>query len=165
MAAGTNHTLAVKSDGTVWAWGNNWFGQLGLGTQSDSVPLSQQVPGLAGISAVGAGYNHSLAVGFGGTAFAWGHNLYGQVDSTGGFENEFRPSPVQVTGLSGIVAVTGGWVHSFALGANGRYWGWGGDSDGQLGDGVANFEVQAPTPGLARRLNGIVAGEAHTLGF
>jgi alpha-tubulin suppressor-like RCC1 family protein len=165
VAAGQVHTLALRSDGTIWAWGNNWFGQLGLGTQSDSVPTPEQVPGLAGMSAVGAGYNHSLAVGFGGTVFAWGYNLYGQVDSTGGFENEARPSPVQVAGLSGIVAVTGGWVHSFALGARGRYWGWGADHDGQLGDGTANVEVQAPTQGLAHALDALVAGEAHTLGF
>jgi alpha-tubulin suppressor-like RCC1 family protein len=165
VAAGQVHTLALKADGTVWAWGNNWFGQLGLGTQSDSVPTPTLVPGLAGMSAVGAGYNHSLAVGFGGTVFAWGYNLYGQVDSTGGDANEARPSPVQVAGLSRIVAVTGGWTHSLALAANGRSWGWGADHYGQIGDGVANFEVQAPTAGLAHGLDALVAGEAHTLGY
>ena len=55
------------------------------------------------------------------------------------FEHEVRTSPMQVAGLGGIAAVTGGWVHSFALGLDGRYWGWGADQNGQLGDGIANF--------------------------
>jgi alpha-tubulin suppressor-like RCC1 family protein len=165
VAAGQNHTLALKTDGTVWAWGNNWFGQLGLGTQTDSQPTPVQVPGLAAISAVGAGYDHSLAVGMGGTVFAWGYNFYGQVDGTGGDANEFRTTPVQVAGLTGIVAVTGGWTHSLALGASGRYWGWGADGAGQLGDGVASSELQGPTEGVARGLTRLVAGQTFTLGF
>jgi alpha-tubulin suppressor-like RCC1 family protein len=165
VAAGQSHTLALKSDGTVWAWGNNGFGQLGLGTQTDSVPTPTQVPCLAAMTAIGAGYDHSLAVGANGTVYAWGDNLYGQVGLPGGYADEFRTSPVQEPGLTGIVAVTGGWVDSFALGANGHYWGWGVDGSGELGDGVANFEVQGPTLGLAHGLGSLVAGEEHTLGF
>ncbi len=80
IAAGGTHSLAVTSAGSVWAWGNNIRGQLGFSTgsaQTSSTP--GQVTGLAGISTVGAGASHSLAIATDGTVWSWGYNYYGQL--------------------------------------------------------------------------------------
>jgi len=62
VAAGVLHSLALKADGTVWAWGENSSGQLGTGTTTDST-APVQVSGLSGVQAIAAGDNHSLALG------------------------------------------------------------------------------------------------------
>jgi len=73
VAAGKNYNLTIKTDGTVWGWGNNINGQLGDGSNvSRNIPV--QVSGLAGIIAVAAGEHHSLAIKRDGTAWAWGYN-------------------------------------------------------------------------------------------
>src|SRR5690348_7520446 len=76
MAAGAHHTVAVKSDGTVYAWGLNATGQLGDGTSTQRTsPV--QVSGLTHVVRVAAGFNHSLAVKDDGTVWAWGDNSKG----------------------------------------------------------------------------------------
>jgi alpha-tubulin suppressor-like RCC1 family protein len=77
ISAGYSHSLAVKSDGTVWSWGYNSYGQLGNGTTTQRAsPV--RVQGLTGIVAVSAGGQHSLALASDGTIWAWGWNYYGQ---------------------------------------------------------------------------------------
>ena len=75
VAAGGSHSLALKSDGTVWAWGSNSNGQLGDGTFNFH-PTPTQVPGLTGIIAIAAGQNHSLALKSDSTVWAWGQNNF-----------------------------------------------------------------------------------------
>lgn len=78
LDAGFYHSLALQTDGTMWSWGGNSFGQLGDGTTTNrSTPV--QVPGLTEVTAVGGGGNHSLAARFDGTVWAWGWNAYGQL--------------------------------------------------------------------------------------
>ena len=73
IAAGGVHSLALRSDGTVWAWGRNSFGQLGDNTNTNrNVPV--MVQGLSGVSAISAGDGHSLALKSDGTVWAWGSN-------------------------------------------------------------------------------------------
>ena len=95
IAVGSGHFLALRDDGTVWAWGLNTHGSLGDDTTVDKyIPV--QVKGLTGIVAIAAGGGHSLALKNNGTVWAWGENQYGQVgDNT----KEDRISPVQVMGL------------------------------------------------------------------
>jgi len=89
---GYGHTLALKSDGTVWAWGNNDRGQLGVGdTNNRSLPV--QVSGLTNIVAIATGDQHSLALRSDGTVWAWGYNGYGQLGDGTTFT---RTTPVQV---------------------------------------------------------------------
>src|SRR5262245_32345713 len=97
VSAGVAHALALRSDGTVWAWGNGTGGELGNGTLSiTGTPV--QVTGLTGIVAVAAGTNDSLALRSDGTVWAWGGNQYGQLGNgtTGGIHS----TPVLVTGLA-----------------------------------------------------------------
>jgi alpha-tubulin suppressor-like RCC1 family protein len=162
VAAGYLHTLALRSDGTVWAWGANYFGQLGLGTQTTFEPTPQLVSALPSATAVGAGYDHSLAVAADGTVYAWGYNQYGQAADPSLVEAVLTPK--QVPGLGGIVAVAGGLYHSVALTSTGRIYGWGSDAHGQLCDGTANLEAQpVPTLGLVKGVDAIASGSDHVL--
>lgn len=123
-----DHALAVLSNGTVFAWGDNSRGQLGDGTTSGSCGTSAS--GLSGAVAVAAGRNHSLALTSGGTVYAWGANGFGQLGN-GATTNSL--TPVAVSGLSGVVAISAGADSSFALKSDGTVWGWGSDASDALG--------------------------------
>ena len=159
VAAGTNHSLALKSDGTVWSWGYNSQGQLGDGTTTTRTsPV--QVTGISGAVAIDAGDSHSLAVKSDGTLWAWGVNGLGQL---GDGTTTNRTAPVQVAGLSGVVAAAGGTHHSLALESDGTVWAWGVNNYHQLGDGTT---TQRLTPVQVSGLSDIVAiaaGDAHSL--
>jgi hypothetical protein len=149
VAAGTFHSLAVRSDGTVWAWGANNGGQLGDGTTTNrSVPV--QVTGLTGVTQVAAGTFHSLAVRSDGTVWAWGNNLHGQL---GDGTTTNRSVPVQVTGLSGVTQVAAGWGQSLAVKSDGTVWAWGYNLQGELGDGTT---TDSPVPVPVAGLSGVV---------
>ncbi len=130
IAAGGSHSLAVKSDGTVWAWGYNHLGQLGNGTY-DGPPTPIQVSGLSNMMEVAAGGNHSLALKNDGTVWAWGNNSTAQLGD--GTTNTFRTTPVQTIGLSNVTALAAGDLHSMALKSDGTVWTWGSDAVGQRG--------------------------------
>jgi alpha-tubulin suppressor-like RCC1 family protein len=135
VAAGVTHSLALRDDGTVWTWGGNVAGQLGDGTMlSRSTPTL--VTGLSGVARIAAGDRFSLAVqtdGAAGRIWAWGENAAGQL---GDGSTVTRSSPVQVNGLSNVVAVAGGANFALAIKADGTVWGWGENTYGQLGDGT-----------------------------
>jgi alpha-tubulin suppressor-like RCC1 family protein len=134
MAAGTNHTLALKENGSVWGWGRNHFGQLGDGSTLDRKgPV--RVEGLSDVVAIATGgvTPVSLAVKKDGTVWAWGANTKGQV---GDGSTTHRLTPVQVTGLSDVIAVAANNSSAYALKKDGTVWAWGNNSVGQLGDGT-----------------------------
>ncbi|WP_244237373.1 RCC1 domain-containing protein [Corallococcus llansteffanensis] len=166
VAAGGYHSLALRSDGTVWAWGANDSGQLGDGTTTRRA-LPVQVPGLGGIVAVvaaGSYYasvdHHSLALRSDGTVWAWGSNATGQL---GDGTTTRRTLPVQVQGLSEVVALAASYKHTLAVKSNGTLWAWGSNVNYQLGDGTStNRLTPIPVPGVS----GIVAvatGNTHSL--
>ena len=159
VAAGGNHSLELKSDGTVWAWGDNTTGQFGDGTTTGSkVPVL--VPGLSGVRAVVAAVAHSLALKDNGTVWAWGYNSYGQL---GDGTTTDRYTPVKVSGLTGVRAIAAGNGHSLALKDDGTVWAWGFNLNGQLGDGTTRgrrFPVKVP--GLSGVI-AIAAGGSHSL--
>jgi uncharacterized protein (TIGR03437 family) len=143
-------SLALKSDGTVRAWGDNQYGELGNGsTVSSNVPV--QVADLSGVVAIAGGFYHSLALKSDGTVWAWGDNQYGEL----GIGTTVNSTvPVQVTGLPDVVAIAGGLYHSLALGSDGTVWVWGYNTDGELGNGSnANSSVPVQLAGLT----GVVA--------
>jgi hypothetical protein len=134
VAAGLAHSLAILQDGSVVAWGYNQYGQLGNGTtNSSNAPVA--VSGLSnGVTAIAAGFYHSLAIQKGGV-FAWGDNGYGELGN-GTFTNSSVPIHVDPTDLTNITAVAGGNFTSYALGSDGSLWGWGENNNGQLGLGT-----------------------------
>jgi ELWxxDGT repeat protein len=131
------HTIALKSDGTVWTWGGNYSGELGDGTTTNrSTPVQVKLQGgspLGGIVAIAGGSDHTLALKSDGTVWAWGLNLYGQLGD--GTTTE-RHNPVAVSGLSGIIAIASGENHSLAIKSDGTVWAWGYNAYGGLGDGT-----------------------------
>ena len=159
VSGGVGHSLALRADGTVWAWGWNGYGQLGDGTTSDRLrPVP--VPGLTGVVAVAGGAFHSLALKGDGTVWAWGWNPFGQL---GDGTTVSRLRPVPVPGLTGVTAVSAGTLHSLAVRSDGSAWAWGWNGVGQLGDGTT-VDRWAPTrvPGLTLA-RGVAAGGLHSL--
>ncbi|EKE19915.1 MAG: hypothetical protein ACD_8C00086G0006 [uncultured bacterium] len=125
-----SHSLALKSDGTVWGWGYNSTGQLGNNSATQSlVPV--QALGLTGVVSISAGSNHSMALKSDGTAWIWGGNSDGQLGNNSTAQSLV---PVQVPGLSGVSAISAGNYHSMALKSDGTVWAWGRNSSGQLGN-------------------------------
>jgi alpha-tubulin suppressor-like RCC1 family protein/PKD repeat protein len=155
ITVGGRHSLALLPDGSVWAWGDNGNGQLGDGTNSDS-PIPVPVAGLPGpVTALAAGWSHSLARLADGSVWAWGYNTQGQL---GDGTNSDSPIPVPVLDLpSPVAAIAAGSFHSLALLSDGSIWGWGINGDGELGDGTT---TSSPLPVPGANLPGVVAAVA-----
>lgn len=132
VETGQSHTLAIKTDGTLWTWGFNALGQLGNGTTlNDSIP--RQVGVDNNWKSMAGGHNHSLAIKKDGTLWAWGHNHAGQL---GNGTNTNQLTPIQV-GLSTdwkYVSTRG--LYSLAMKENGTIWSWGDNYNGELGNGT-----------------------------
>lgn len=149
ISAGASHCLALTGDGSVLAWGNNDYGQLGDGTNvSTSAPV--KVRGLGHVIAIAAGPGHSLALVDDGTVWAWGDNYHGTLgDGTA----EDRFTPVQASGLTNVKAIAAGTMVSFALKNDSTLWAWGFNKRGGLGDGT--FEDRL-TPVQVKELTNVI---------
>lgn len=160
IAGGGSHSIALRSDGTVWAWGDNGNGQLGDGTNTSS-NVPGQVSGLTGVTAIAANGMHTIALKSDGSVWAWGYNGGGQLGN-----GTFTSSnvPVQVSGLTGVTAIAAGGNHTIAIKSGGTVWAWGQNLYGQLGDGTdggySNVPVQ--TSGLTG-VTAIAAGGMHAI--
>jgi len=147
-SAGGSHSLAILSDGTLWAWGNNQWGRLGMGeddTRFRAVP-TQVGEGDNWVS-VAAGQFHSLGIQGDGTLWAWGNNQHGALGLGvwGGGPNPqdgnniiFSGIPVQVGNATNWEFVTAAEQRSFAIRSDGTLWSWGWGAGGALGHGFNN---------------------------
>ncbi|WP_272946193.1 chitobiase/beta-hexosaminidase C-terminal domain-containing protein [Geobacter sp. OR-1] len=160
VAGGYWHTVALKGDGTVWSWGNNMDGQLGIGSYSAEMS-PQKVTAIQGITAIAAGDYHSLALRNDGTVWAWGYNNYGQLGN--GTDQQASNTPVKVKNLTGIIAIAAGAGHSVALKNDGTVWTWGNNVDSQLGNNsMAKSNTPVQVSGISDA-SAIAAGWLHTL--
>ena len=134
LSAGEAHSLALKADGSVWAWGDNTGGQLGDGTTTQRTSPVQVVGVggggyLTGVVAASAGEGHSLAAKANGTVFAWGTTARGSwgMEATHGQRHAGAGEGwgSEQGYLSGVAAVSGGQDHSLALKSDGTVWAWG----------------------------------------
>ncbi len=143
---GFGHSLALRADGTVWAWGNNFSGQLGDATRMDQL-LPVQVSQLTNVVRIAAGWGHSLAVDENGVAFSWGLNQWGELGDGTAID---RDNPVQVQGLRDVRDVAAGCGNSFAVRRDGTVWSWGTSVHGALGLGWSVLSSRTPVqvPGL-----------------
>lgn len=129
IAAGWNHSLFLKNDGSLWAMGNNAFGQLGDGTlNSAGTNTPERIVG-SGVTAIAAGRGHSLLLKSDNSLWVMGDNDSGQLgDGTG--DAQLYPAKIVATDVMAIAA--GEW-HSLFLKSNGSLWGMGYNNDGELG--------------------------------
>uniref|UniRef100_UPI003FA75F2E RCC1 domain-containing protein n=1 Tax=Rhabdothermincola sp. TaxID=2820405 RepID=UPI003FA75F2E len=113
VAAGSGHSLAVKRDGTLWSWGYNFSGELGLGDTTDRNTPQQVGTGSDWASVAAGSYSeHSLAIKTDGTLWAWGHNGDGQL---GLGDTTFRYTPQQVGTGTNWVRVAAGGYHTLGI--------------------------------------------------
>ena len=172
-----SHSIALASDGTVYTWGFNQYGQLGDNTTTNSrSPIAVQVAGtpLAGktIVQIAAGADHSLALDSGGALYAWGSNAYGQLGN-GTTTNSSVPVAVKIAGtpLAGktIVQIAAGANHNMVLTSDGAVYTWGWNYHGQLGNNTktnSNTIVAVQTIGTplaGKKIVKIAAGQGHSL--
>ncbi|MEV4832624.1 hypothetical protein AB0K25_30445 [Micromonospora sp. NPDC049257] len=189
IAAGDAHSIALLSDGTVVTWGENFFGQLGDGTNArrttavrvcavgQSAPCSRS---LTGVIAIAANRNDNLALLRDHTVVAWGHNSSGQLGD-GTWTNRTTPVRVCAVGqvapcgkfLSGVRSIAAGWGHSLAVVGNALAVAWGRNYEGQLGDGttvgrttpvrVCAVGQVAPCDQFLYAVKAIAGGELHSM--
>ncbi|WP_447637662.1 RCC1 domain-containing protein [Flavobacterium microcysteis] len=159
IAAGGLHTIAIKTDGTLWAWGQNNYGQLGDGTTVDkNTPV--QIGTATDWYQIAAGSNHSLAIKIDGTLWAWGNNGSGELgDGTIVRKN----APVRIGTATNWSQISGGIFHTLATKADGTLWAWGDNSYGQLGSGTYMPRYSPTQVGTDSDWYQIAAGASHTL--
>lgn len=166
LDAGVSHTLGLTLDGRVLAWGDNGAGQLGDGsTDPSTTPVEVALPEDVTVTQVAAGSDHGLALTSDGRVLAWGSNAVGQLGD--GTTTTDRTTPVEVQLPEGVTVIrlSAGEGHSLALTDDGRVLAWGGNVDGQLGDGTqltrsTPVEVELPA---GAEITGISAGRNHSL--
>ena len=118
---GLIHTLAIKYDGSLWAWGSNRVGQLGDGTTLSRLePVA--VVGHGIWRALALGFEHTVAIKSDGSLWSWGGNFNGQL---GDGSTNFRRMPVRIGGKRDWHAVSAGFDNTVALRSDGSLWAWG----------------------------------------
>ena len=160
--AGYAHIAVVKNNGTLWTWGNNEDGQLGIGTSgylyNQSTPV--QVPGLDRVNSVTAGYAHTVALLKDGSLRAWGSNRAGQLGN-GTFESS--ANPVWVADISNIKSVSAGDYHTLALRNDGMVWAWGDNPFGQLGNNSTTPSTVPIQVAQLSNISAIASGATHSI--
>jgi alpha-tubulin suppressor-like RCC1 family protein len=163
VANGNNYTAAIKTDGTLWSWGNGTNGKLGLGNSLyKSSP--NHVGALTTWSKVSAGGDCTIAVKTDGTIWSWGVNTYGQL----GLGNTTAyNSPKQIGALTTWANISsGGFSFSMAAKTDGTLWTWGINGNGQLGlgtSGPANYKSSPNQVGALTNWLVISAGYKSSL--
>ena len=142
IAGGREISIVADSEGHVWTWGGTAHGMLGRVQQSGDPAYWNRAPGLVispsdptqpleGIVSVAAAYYYCLALHTDGTVYAWGWNFYGVLGMPA--DNDTHVTPVQIQGLSDVVAISAGRQFAAALKRDGSIWTWGVPGSGELG--------------------------------
>jgi alpha-tubulin suppressor-like RCC1 family protein len=159
ISVGGYHSCARSADGSVWCWGFNGKGELGLAT-TDFFRTVPTTPTIGNAVEIASGYEHTCAREANGDLWCWGSNDTGEL---GDGTTANRSSPVQVaTSGATFTQISAGYGHTCALKADGTVWCWGDNQYGALGDGT---QVDRSIPGKVISLSGvsqIAAGQFHT---
>jgi alpha-tubulin suppressor-like RCC1 family protein len=179
VAASYTRTVVLSQDGLIFAWGVNILGDLGDGSMTlRSTPVAITVTGKTFIQ-IAVGMVHTIALATDGTIYTWGQNAWGQlghIPSSG--ITELSPHAVlgsAGTGVMGnklIISIAAGQYHSTALSADGSWFSWGSNQEGQLGDGtftLENYPVLVQNAGASKNLfiTSIAGGSTahHSMGI
>jgi gliding motility-associated-like protein len=159
ISAGGYHTIAIKIDGTLWAWGSNIVGQLGDGTT-----VAKDIPTQIGTATdwkiANAGTYHTLAIKTDGTLWAWGSNIYGQLGDGTTVEKDM---PTQIGTDNNWASISAGGFYTVAIKTNGTLWAWGRNVWGELGDGTNVGKIIPTQIGIANNWASITTGYSHTV--
>ncbi len=159
IACGERYSIAIRTDGTLWAWGLNTYGQLGDGTtETRTSPV--QIGPLTTWTKISCGLNFTIAMRSDGSLWAWGLNTYGQL---GDGTNINRLSPVQIAPLITWAKIACGNNHTLAISSGGLLYAWGDNAYAQLGN---NSNINSSSPiqiGIASNWTDIAAGSRHSL--
>jgi alpha-tubulin suppressor-like RCC1 family protein len=159
ITAGKNHNLIINTDGNLWAWGDNSWGQLGDGTTVNKhlpLPVSTDINWIE----IVAGINHGLALQEDSTLWSWGMNWYGQL---GDGTTVSKHIPLKIGSDTDWAEIAPGAVHSMALKTDGTLWAWGTNDKGQLGDGTTVNKFIPLKIGSHTDWSEIGAGNHHSL--
>lgn len=167
IVGGGAHSFGIQSDGTLWAWGHNSNGQLGLGDSADRL-VPTQVPGGATWIDVAGSAAFSIGIQSDGTLWTWGQNQLGQL---GHGDTTNRNTPTQVTTPSGATweSVSASGDFAFGIQSNGTLWAWGRNGEAQLGlgdsaDRLVPAQVANPNPSGATWVD-VAGGGWHAVGL
>jgi alpha-tubulin suppressor-like RCC1 family protein len=161
VAAGGNHSLFLKSDGSLWAMGANNNGQLGDGTFVNT-NLPEEIV-FSNVVAIAAGNNHSLFLKSDGSLWAMGFNTQGELgDGTYSTTAPHGVSHPEQIVASGVTAIAAGFEHSLFIKSDGSLWGMGAASTGQLGGG-SSIKTNRPAQIVVSGVTAIAAGSLHSL--
>ena len=161
VAAGSEHSIGLKSDGTIWAWGDNEYGQVGVGSSDFWKTTPTQIGIATDWVSIAAGYGHNLGIKSDGTLWAWGYNADGQLGD-GTILNKL--SPVQIGTATDWASVDAGLIHNFGIKTDGTLWAWGWNHYGQLGDGT-NSDRRSPVQIGTGDWVSVAAGDYYSLGI
>ena len=133
VAGGYYFSMAIKTDGSLWVWGNDSYNQMGNGTVTQPYTVPTQLGVATDWDKIAAGQYHALAIKNNGTLWGWGDNSAGSI----GIGNTTPVSnPIQI-GIDGNrQKISASSFASYAIKNNGTLWAWGYNSNGQLGDGL-----------------------------
>jgi len=160
VSGGNGHSCGVRADHTLWCWGNNYAGVLGVG---GNVPLAMapvRVGAATNWAQVFAGFEHTCGVRTSGALYCWGDNTAGQL---GNGTTTDRSTPTRVGTATGWLRVTGGYDHTCAVRTTGTLYCWGSNADGQLGVGTTDNKPHS-TPvrvGTATGWSAVAAGYSY----
>jgi alpha-tubulin suppressor-like RCC1 family protein len=143
IAGGNGHTVGLKSNGTLWAWGYNYYGQVGNGTSLNAWDEPILIGSDDDWVSVEAGYRHTVALKSDGSLWAWGNNEYGQL---GDGDNPFTDTtiPNYMGADDDWIAIAAYFYQTFGLKSDGTLSSWGYNNSGQLGDGTTT-DKNTPT--------------------
>ncbi|XP_067850559.1 probable E3 ubiquitin-protein ligase HERC4 isoform X2 [Heptranchias perlo] len=168
VACGNNHSLALSKDGRLFAWGQNTYGQLGLGTEDLSQCNPQCVKSLTGVpvAQITAGGEHSFAMSLSGTVFGWGRNNHGQL-GLNDTEDKHNPNYVKLLECKKTIHVSCGEEHTAVLTKDGLVFTFGAGSYGQLGHNSTKDEIKPRFVAelFGNKVSQIACGSYHTLVF
>ncbi|MCL2083368.1 MAG: InlB B-repeat-containing protein, partial [Oscillospiraceae bacterium] len=159
VAAGWDHTVTLKTDGSLWAWGNNASGQLGDGTTAQgAAPV--QIGTASDWETMSTGNNYTVAIKADGSLWSWGNNTNGQL---GDGTTTSRTAPVRIGAANDWAVVSAGNNHTMALKTDGSLWAWGNNTNGQLGDGTTTQRTVPVQIGTTNNWASISSGGSYTV--
>jgi alpha-tubulin suppressor-like RCC1 family protein len=159
VTGGWSHSMGLKTDGSLWAWGWNLQGQLGNGLNASS-NKPENIGQDRTWKQVFIGSAHSLALKSDGTLWGWGSNTSGQL-GVGSQRQVF--APVKIGGNSTWSHMAAGSYHTLAVKDDGSLWAWGRNTEGQLGDGTYSYSTNPVRIGTENDWGQVAAGEAHSI--